>query len=123
MSIFDQIGGPPAVTAAVDDFYRRVLSDPELAPYFDGIDLKQLKGHQRAFIAAAIGGPEPYLGRSMADAHAPFDIAPAHFDLVVGHLAATLSDLGVADATIDAIGAKLAPLKDEIAPDPAARAS
>jgi hemoglobin len=116
MSIFDQIGGPPAVTAAVDDFYRRVLGDPELAAYFDGIDLKRLKSHQRAFIAAAIGGPDPYLGRSMREAHAPFDIQPAHFDRVVGHLVDTLTGLGVDGPTIEAIGAKLVPLKGEIAP-------
>ncbi|ABM13786.1 MULTISPECIES: group I truncated hemoglobin [Mycolicibacterium] len=124
MSIFDQIGGPAAVTAAVDDFYRRVIADPELTPYFDGVDMKRLKGHQRSFIAAAIGGPEPYLGRSMREAHSHLDIAPAHFDRVVDHLAETLADLGVSVDIIGQIGAKLAPLKDEIvSPGAAARAS
>ncbi|QZT64850.1 group I truncated hemoglobin [Mycolicibacterium austroafricanum] len=124
MSIFDQIGGPAAVTAAVDDFYRRVIADPELTPYFDGVDMKRLKGHQRSFIAAAIGGPEPYLGRSMREAHSHLDIAPAHFDRVVEHLVQTLTDLGVSVDIIGQIGAKLAPLKDEIvSPGAAARAS
>lgn len=123
MSIFDQIGGHAAVTAAVDDFYRRVIADPELTPYFDGVDMKRLKGHQRSFIAAAIGGPEPYLGRSMREAHAPFNIAPPHFDRVVEHLVETLTDLGVSGDIIGQIGAKLAPLKDEIvSPGTAARA-
>lgn len=122
MSIFDQIGGAPAVTAAVEDFYRRVLADPELTPYFENVDVKRLKGHQRSFIAAAIGGPEPYLGRPMREAHARFDIQPAHFDRVVDHLVATLSGLGVPGHTIEAIGATLAPLKGEIAPDSSVRA-
>jgi hemoglobin len=116
MSIYDDIGGSAAVTAAVDDFYVRVLADPELAPYFEGTDVKRLKGHQRYFIAAAIGGPEPYLGRPMREAHASLNIQPAHFDLVVGHLVDTLTSLGVPETTIGAIGGKLAPLKDEIAP-------
>ncbi len=124
MSVFDQIGGPPAVTAAVDDFYRRLIADPELTPYFDGVDMNRLKGHQRSFIAAAIGGPEPYLGRSMRDSHAPLNIQPAHFDRVVGHLVETLNDLGVSGSIIEQIGAKLAPLRDEVvAADGAARAS
>lgn len=76
MSIFDDIGGPPAVTAAVDDLYRRVIADPALTPYFDGVDMKALKGHQRSFIAAAVGGPEPYLGRSMGESHAYLNIRP-----------------------------------------------
>ena len=123
MSIFELIGGPPAMTAAVDDFCRRVMADPALSPYFDGIDMRRLKSHQRAFISAAIGGPEPYVGRSMREAHALFDIQPEHFDRVVHHLVNTLADLGVADLIIDAVGAKLAPLKAEIAPDATTLAS
>lgn len=122
MSIFDDIGGPPAVTAAVDDLYRRVIADPALTPYFDGVDMKALKGHQRSFIAAAVGGPEPYLGRSMGESHAYLNIRPEHFDRVVEHLVDTLSDLGVRPSVIEQIGATLAPLKEEIV-SPAARAS
>jgi hemoglobin len=39
------------------------LDDPELKPYFAGVDMVKLKSHRRAFIAAAIGGPEIYSGR------------------------------------------------------------
>lgn len=42
MSIFDAIGGAPAVAAAVDDFYARVLGDPALAPFFDTTDMTRL---------------------------------------------------------------------------------
>jgi len=63
MSIYDSIGGAPAIRAAVDDFYARVLADARLAPFFTGTDLHRLKAHQRAFIAAAVGGPEIYAGR------------------------------------------------------------
>ena len=116
MSIYDEIGGSEAVTAAVEQFYERVTADPELAPYFEGTDMARLKGHQRMFIAVAIGGPEKYVGRSMGEAHARLNIVPAHFDLVVGHLVATLTALGVPAETIGTIGGALAPLKAEIAP-------
>jgi hemoglobin len=69
MTIFDSIGGASSVNAAVDQFYLRVLDDPELKHYFAGVDMGKLKSHQRAFIAAAIGGPEIYSGRDMAAAH------------------------------------------------------
>jgi hemoglobin len=114
MSIFDSIGGQPAVTAAVDDFYARVLADPVLAGYFVDIDMSDLKAHQRSFIAAAVGGPEIYAGRDMAAAHHGLDITDADFDAVVGHLVATLDSLGVPGPTIDAIGTKLAPLRTDI---------
>jgi hemoglobin len=35
MSLFDRLGGAPAITAAAELFYRQVLADPLLAPYFD----------------------------------------------------------------------------------------
>lgn len=59
---FDSIGGTDAVAVAVDQFYERVCADPDLEGYFDGVDVKRLKSHQRSFIAAAIGGSEIYRG-------------------------------------------------------------
>jgi hemoglobin len=114
VSIYDSIGGAPAVRAAVDDFYVRVTSDPTLAGFFEGIDIERLKAHQRTFIAAAVGGPEIFEGRSMKDAHSGLGIKPENFDRVVEHLAATLTGLGVPDDTIAQIAGSLAPLKADI---------
>jgi hemoglobin len=61
-SVYDEIGGGDAVTAAVDQFYVRVLGDPELAPYFEHTDMRKQKSHMRAFLAAALGGPQLYAG-------------------------------------------------------------
>lgn len=118
MSIYESIGGAPAVQAAVDDFYVRVLNDPELAPFFAGTEMRRLKAHQRAFIAAAVGGPGAYSGQGMAAAHAAFPIADGHFDAVVGHLVDTLRSMGVPEDTIHQIGDALAPLRAEIVSAP-----
>ncbi|GAA3236120.1 group 1 truncated hemoglobin [Actinocorallia longicatena] len=114
MSIYDAIGGAGAVSVAVDDFYIRVMADPELAPYFTGTNMSRLKAHQRAFLTAAVGGPELYRGRDMAAVHAGLSISDAHFDRVVDHLVVTLAGLGVPGETITAIGQALAPLRAEI---------
>ena len=119
MSIYDSIGGGPAVRAAVDDFYARVLADAQLASFFAGVDLQHLKAHQRAFIAAAIGGSEIYGGRDMAVAHAGLAITDADFDAVVRHLVDTLAGLGVPEETIGQIGGALAPLRGDIVTAPA----
>jgi hemoglobin len=119
MSIYDSIGGAAAVSAAVDDFYARVLADPGLAPFFARTDLRRLKAHQRSFIAAAIGGPEIFAGRDMATAHAGLGVTDAQFDAVVGHLVDTLTGLGVPADTIGEIGAALAPLRGSIVAAPA----
>jgi hemoglobin len=113
-SLFDQIGGSPAMRAAVEDFYRRVIADPALQPYFTNVDLARLEAHQRSFLAAALGGPGEYRGRSMADAHADLGITDTDFDTVVGHLVETLTALAVPAELIGTIGQTLLPLKDQI---------
>jgi hemoglobin len=120
MSVYDTIGGASAVRAAVDDFYARVLADARLAPFFAETDLERLKAHQRAFITAALGGPEIFAGRDMASAHAGLGIEDDDFGSVVGHLAGTLTGLGVPEDTIGQIGGALAPLRGDIVTTPAA---
>ena len=119
VSIYAAIGGASAVSAAVDDFYQRVLADPELAGYFADVELDRVKAHQRMFITAAIGGPTAYRGRPMREVHAGLHIRDAEFDRVVGHLAATLTSLGVACSTIGMIADILGPLREQIVEEPA----
>ncbi|TPW11570.1 MAG: hypothetical protein FD130_1953, partial [Halothiobacillaceae bacterium] len=35
-SLYERIGGDPAVTAAVDLFYRKVLADKRINQFFEG---------------------------------------------------------------------------------------
>jgi hemoglobin len=114
VSIYDSIGGASAVQVAVDDFYSRLLADPQLAPFFADTDLQRLRAHQRAFLTAALGGAQIYQGRDMAAAHARLAIEDRDFDAVVTHLVATLTGLGVPDETISQIGGLLAPLRSDI---------
>lgn len=114
MTIYEQIGGSASVGAAVEIFYDKILADPSLAAYFAGTDMARLKGHQRAFITAALGGPDSYTGRDMGAAHAELGVTSDAFGSVVGHLVATLTELQVPAEVIEQIGAKLAPLESQI---------
>jgi hemoglobin len=40
LSDYDIVGGGPAVGGVVNDFYERILGDPQLAPYFEGSTLR-----------------------------------------------------------------------------------
>ena len=113
-TLYEQIGGHDAVLAAVDEFYSRVLADPMLAHYFDGVPLQRLKGHQAAFLTQALRGPERYTGRSMRDAHAGRGITDTAFDRVAQHLMDTLAHLGVSEQLIQQIIARIAPLRSQI---------
>jgi hemoglobin len=123
-TIYQAIGGDPALAAVVDDLYVRILRDPELGGFFAGANMPRLKGRQVEFFAAALGGPEPYSGASMRDAHRGKGICQQHFDLVAGHLAAALSDAGIPDDTVGQILAAIAPLASQIvSPQPAGQSA
>ena len=113
-SIYDRIGGEEALTAVVDDFYVRVLDDERLAPFFSGTRMSWLKGRQVEFFAAALGGAQPYRGRSMRDVHRGRGIEREHFDLVAGYLSDSLVAAGVDGDTVAEIIAAVAPLADDI---------
>src|SRR5215471_9884937 len=53
-TVYDAIGGSAAVAAAVDVLYARLLADPQLTHYFDGVDVRGLASHMRAFLTAAL---------------------------------------------------------------------
>jgi hemoglobin len=114
VSLYVRVGGQPAVQAAVDGLYDRILADPDLAPYFAASDVRRLKTHQRAFITMALGGPTHYAGRPLQDAHHRLDISEYAFAKVVGHLADTLVALDVDPAVIAAIAEALRPLEAQI---------
>jgi TetR/AcrR family transcriptional repressor of lmrAB and yxaGH operons len=83
------------VDAAIDGFHLRLLADEQVATIFENTDLTRLKKHQRAFVSAALGGPEAYRGRNMAAAHAHLDVTDRMFDTVADHLIASLIDVGM----------------------------
>lgn len=114
MSLYEQVGGTTGVKAAVAVFYNRVLADEALAPWFEGVDVSRLKAHQRAFLAAALGGPELFAGRDLESAHAGMDITPGAFDSVVQHLATALHDLGLADEGVAEVRVRLDALRDRV---------
>jgi hemoglobin len=119
-SIYDAIGGAPAIHAAVDLFYEKVWSDPDLVPYFEGVDQTGLKRHQRAFLSAALGGPRTDAGRGISTAHHGLGITNDAFDRVVEKLADTLQELGVRSELIDRIAGTLAPLRSDVVERPIA---
>lgn len=100
-SLYERIGGAPAVEAAVDVFYRRVLADSHISHFFDDTDMDAQRSKQKAFLTMAFGGPNEYTGKDLSDAHRDLvrrGMNDSHFDAVAGHLQATLEELGVPEA-------------------------
>jgi hemoglobin len=113
-TLFERLGGLVSIDVAVDQLYDRIQGDPELAPFFDQVDLRRQRAHQKAFLAMALGGPRSYVGRGMAEAHRHLGIGDHDVDLVAGHLAAVLAGLGVSPALVDEVVAAVDGLRDTV---------
>ena len=94
-SLYEQMGRADAVNAAVDIFYRRDLTDPDISDFFDDVDMDRQIGKQKAFLTMAFGGPNHYTGRGMREAHKHLNLQEAHFTAVAGQLQGTLEELNV----------------------------
>lgn len=77
------------------------------------MEIDSLRAHQRAFLTAAVGDPGWQAGR-MDAAHAALAISGTEFDKFIDHVTATLSDCGVAAATIGRIAGTLEPLRAQV---------
>ena len=117
MTLYDRLGGEPAFEAAVDIFYRRMLSDDRVARFFDDVDMDGQIAKQKAFLTFVTGGPGEYTGKEMRAAHEALrerGLSDEHVDVVIEHLGGTLTELG-ANAGDVADVAKLAEsLRDQV---------
>jgi hemoglobin len=98
MSLYDRLGGEAALQAAVILFYEKMMADPSVAPFFDGLDLDTLIRKQIAFMTVAFGGPHHYTSHSLRISHARLvgkGLGDAHYDAMLQHLRSTLAELDV----------------------------
>ena len=58
-TLFEWMGGQPAIDRLLASFYSREPADPVLAPVFAGISPEHAQ-HVAAFIAEVLGGPSRY---------------------------------------------------------------
>jgi len=108
MSLYTEIGGEPAINAAVDIFYRKVLNDHRINRFFDNVDMEKQAAKQKAFLTMAFGGPHNYTGEDMRKGHehlVKLGLNDSHFDAVMEHLGATLAELNVPQELIDQVAA------------------
>jgi len=113
-TLFEQIGGEAGVRKLVDEFYHRVMMDPELHLFFAHTPMDRLARMQYEFFAAALDGPLAYAGKSLSFAHFGRGVTKEHFGRFIEKLLETLKHLNLDEKTICAIIDRLDVYSDEI---------
>lgn len=116
-TLFEQLGGAGAVEAAVDNFYRKVLTDDRVSRFFEGVDMDRQRSKQKAFLTMAFGGPHNYTGKDMRNGHAhlvQMGLNDSHVDAIIELLGATLRELGVSDDLIGQVAASAESTRNDV---------
>jgi hemoglobin len=86
-SLYERLGGRPALEALVDDAIRNLSVDPRINRRFQNANAAHLKTNLVELLCVRAGGPCVYRGRNMADAHDGMQIRDDEFDALLEDIA------------------------------------
>lgn len=113
-SLYERLGGKPAITAVVDQFVANVAADGRINGRFATTDIPKLKGHLVDQVCSATGGPCTYQGRDMKRTHVGMQISTADFKALVQDLVAALDKFNVPAGEKNELLALLGPMQKDI---------
>lgn len=103
-SLYEEIGGERSIKAAVEILYGKIMRDPKLANFFNGVNIPMMRHHMEIFLAYAFGAEDAYKGRGLRESHKKLveekGLNDTHFDLVADHMVLTLVRLKIPDGII-----------------------
>ena len=123
-SLYDRLGGQPAIAAVVDKFVDRAAQDPRVNFTRKGHpndkwqptqeNVAKLKASVTRFIVQATGGPQEYNGPSMVDVHKGMEISNEEFDAFADDLKKTLDEFKVPEKEQSDLLNAVGGLRDQI---------
>jgi hemoglobin len=113
-SLYERLGGQPAITAVVDDFVANVAADRRINRFFANANIGRLKARLVEQICQGTGGPCTYTGGDMRSVHASMGIQGKHFNALVEDLGKSLNKFKVPARDQRELVAILGPMKKDI---------
>jgi hemoglobin len=110
-SQWERVGGEAAVKELIDRFYEDVLDEPQLAGFFDGVDVDDLKPHFAEVLKVVLGGPGAQTGLDLeeylTEAHSGLGVSDSDYALTVEVLVEVLGESDVPEDIVETIAAAL----------------
>jgi hemoglobin len=118
-SLYERLGGKPAVDAVASGLVDRILADNRVNKWFAHAaasteNTNAYKATLAAFICTSVGGPCQYTGRDMVAAHRGRGVTSAAFDAVAENLVAQLNALKVPEKEKNEVMTLVGSLKGSI---------
>ena len=118
-SLYDRLGGTPAIASVVDGFVANVAADARINKFFtrvakDTAAMREFKQKLVDQVCQGSGGPCTYTGKDMKTAHQGMGLTNADFDALVEDLVKALDSAGVPQKENDELLAILGPMRADI---------
>lgn len=122
-SLYERLGGEPAITLVVDDFVDRTAANPKVNVTRKGEgrewqatpeNVRKLKRLVVEFVCSVTGGPQKYTGRDMVTTHRGMNITEAQFNAAGDDLVASLKKFNVSKKEQDELMAIVGTTKKDI---------
>ena len=113
-TLFDRLGGLPAITAVVDDFVNNVAADTRINTAFATTNVPELKQKVTDQVCSATGGPCTYKGKDMKTAHQGMNISEEQFTAFVEDLVKSLDKFKVGETEKNELLGALGGMKGDI---------
>lgn len=126
-TLFDELGGEPALRKIIDRFVDRLFDDVMIGFFFRRSSRARIKEKEYEFAAEHLGAKVQYTGRALDQAHRPHGIRASQFMRRLQILKETLDEFAVPprvrehwiDHTLSRMSEVSAPDDDRCAPVPA----
>lgn len=90
-SLFERLGGQPAINAVVHEFVATTKADPRISQFFMNTDSKKLEEAMDVHICSITGGGCTYTGKTMLAAHTGMKVGDDAFAAFMDDLTKTLA--------------------------------
>lgn len=94
-TLFERLGGQPAIDAVVHELVVTTKADPRISQYFTNTEPDKLEKAMDDHICSITGGGCTYKGKTMLAAHTGMKLRPQDFDAFMEDLAKVLHKFNV----------------------------
>jgi hemoglobin len=113
-TLYQQLGGKPAITKVVDDMVANVAADNRINHYFAKTNIPHLEMELVTQICQGTGGPCHYTGPSMRQTHKGMNLSTADFNALVEDLQKSMDSNNVPLGLQNQLLALLAPMEPHV---------
>lgn len=94
-TLFESIGGLPALQRTHNIFYDKIYAHPWLKQFFEGHNQEAIENRQTSFMAEKMGGPEEYMGKEIQYTHEAMYITQELFEVRHALLRDSIHEAGI----------------------------